>query len=88
MAELAPVYASDPHYARSISQIISRHQLDRWDDLAVEGVDTLVASGLLEEHRAVHRVDKVDDDVAILTPNTTQFMPRDRHLGPVACRFV
>ena len=43
LAELAPVYASDPHYARSISQIISRHQLDRWDDLAVKGVDTLVA---------------------------------------------
>lgn len=34
LAELAPVYASDPNYARSISQIITRHKLDRWDALA------------------------------------------------------
>jgi flagellum-specific peptidoglycan hydrolase FlgJ len=33
LAELAPVYASDPHYAHRVTQIIDRYQLDRWDAL-------------------------------------------------------
>ena len=33
LAELAPVYASDPHYARQLTQIIRTYGLDRWDGL-------------------------------------------------------
>ena len=44
LTELAPVYASDPNYARSISQIVTRHRLDRWDDLATFGSDDVLAS--------------------------------------------
>lgn len=44
LAKLAPVYASDPHYARSISQIITRYKLDRWDELASRDGDTLLAA--------------------------------------------
>lgn len=43
LANLAPVYATDPNYARSISQIISRHKLDRWDELATPDEKALVA---------------------------------------------
>jgi len=31
LADLAPIYASDPAYAGQITQLISRYDLDRWD---------------------------------------------------------
>jgi len=34
LAELAPMYASDPGYAASISQIIETYDLDRWDSVS------------------------------------------------------
>jgi len=33
VAELAPVYASDPAYAGHLTQIITQYDLDRWDGL-------------------------------------------------------
>jgi len=33
LAEMAPVYASDPNYAQTVTQIIERYGLDRWDAL-------------------------------------------------------
>ena len=33
VTELAPVYASDPHYAKRVTQLIEHYQLDRWDTL-------------------------------------------------------
>jgi len=34
LADLAPIYASDPAYAGRITQLISRYDLDRWDQIA------------------------------------------------------
>lgn len=36
--ELAPVYATDPAYVRSVSQIVKKYDLDAWDDLVAQRV--------------------------------------------------
>jgi len=36
LAELAPVYATDPHYEARITHLVQRYQLDRWDGLVRE----------------------------------------------------
>ncbi len=36
LEHLAPVYASDPHYAHRVGWFIERYELDRWDALVVE----------------------------------------------------
>ncbi len=41
---VAPVYATDPRYARLVGSIVVRYGLDRWDDLVVEAA----ASGPVE----------------------------------------
>ena len=36
LTQVAPVYATDPRYARLVGSIVVRYGLDRWDDLVVE----------------------------------------------------
>ncbi len=37
LENLAPTYATDPAYAKRISRIVERYELDRWDDLVRAG---------------------------------------------------
>ena len=37
VAQLAPIYASDPAYAARLTQIIERYKLDRWDHIIHRG---------------------------------------------------
>lgn len=43
VAELAPIYASDPAYAARITQIIERYKLDRWDNVSESSVRSVQA---------------------------------------------
>jgi flagellum-specific peptidoglycan hydrolase FlgJ len=49
LTELAPVYASDPHYARRITEIITRYKLDRWDAIVGGDTEGMLASGITRE---------------------------------------
>jgi len=44
LADLAPVYASEPQYAGHITQLIDTYALDRWDDLSVSRGNTHLQS--------------------------------------------
>ena len=36
--EMAPIYATDPAYVRSVSQIVEKYELDSWDSLVAQRV--------------------------------------------------
>ena len=61
---IAPMYASDPNYARRIGIIVREYGLDRWDELIIASVDMAATapddSGVAEPGASVV-VDDVDD---------------------------
>jgi len=55
---VAPVYATDPAYARRISMIVERYDLDRWDALVVDAV----SRNTIEEASGTPEPGKLDED--------------------------